>query len=84
MRGLPLPCNHAPSKWAYRISSHSDAEVDAAGGVSGIHEAFCSVWVCARPECVDNGKRYVAASALCRPVVNVGTHVAPAAAEVTA
>jgi hypothetical protein len=70
---LPLPCNHAASKWAYRISSHSDADVDAAGGIKNITGAFCSVWVCARPECVDKGKRYVAASALCAPVVNEGT-----------
>lgn len=68
-----LPCNHAPSSWAYRISSHSDEQVDAAGGVNKIREAFCSVWVCGRDECVRQGKRYVAATALCRPVVQEGT-----------
>lgn len=68
-----LPCNHAASKWAYRISSHTDEQVDAAGGVFGLSESFSSVWVCARDECVARGKQYVAAHALCRPVVIEGT-----------
>ena len=68
-RELPLPCNHAVSKWAYRISSHTDEET--ANGVPQ-DRAFCSVWVCARPECIDAGKRYVAHSALCTPVVIPG------------
>lgn len=64
------PCNHAASRWAYRISSHSDAEVDEAGGWANISGAIGSVWVCAKPECVERGKQYIAATTLREPRVN--------------
>lgn len=68
-RELPLPCSHAASKWEHRISSHSDEETDAAGGVSKLTGSFCSVWVCGRDECIEAGKRYVAFYSLRTPVM---------------
>lgn len=62
-RELPEPCRHASTAWAYRISSHAD---DDRGDRS---RRLCSVWVCARPECIERGKQYVAYHALCTPLV---------------
>lgn len=68
-RELPHPCNHATSSHAHRVSSHSDEEIDAAGGISHVPGAFCSVWVCAREQCVEAGKRYVSYYTLRTPVL---------------
>lgn len=71
---LPLPCNHTHRDWKYRISSHTDEET--ANGVPSDGRYFCTLWVCWRDECVDRGKRYVAAAALCTPHVIEGTRSA--------
>lgn len=68
-RRLAHPCPHAASKHAHRVSSHSDAEVDAAGGISSLPGAFCSVWVCSRDACVEAAKRYVSYYTMRAPVV---------------
>lgn len=64
---LPLPCSHTHRDWKYRISSHTDEEVEHGIPHDGRH--FASVWVCYRNECVTRGKTYIAATALCAPVV---------------
>lgn len=74
MRDLPLPCKHQPSEWRYRVATHSDAETDAAGGISNLREYFTSVWTCGRAGCLDRAERYVTHYSKRAAVRNEGTH----------
>lgn len=67
--GPRYPCGHAASKHVHRVSSHTDEEADAAGGVSKLTDAFASVWVCDRPGCIEAGKQWVAWHSLRTPVM---------------